>query len=113
MTNTVAALPTLEALSNFVRTTLCEQDRLDPEQTPFFRTPMVRNGRPWGYLFHVDGPRMLKSSAVWAADAETVVFYDTQGLKVQEVQLTDAPVLPDIRAVGAPPRVSKPRRKSA
>ncbi|MFO0936768.1 MAG: hypothetical protein U0798_09675 [Gemmataceae bacterium] len=113
MTNTVAALPTLEALSSFVRKALCDRDLLDPEQTPFFRTPVIRNGRPWGYLFHVEGPRLLKSSALWAAEAETVVFYDTNGQKVQEVQLTDAPVLPDIRAHDAGDVVTKPRRKSA
>ena len=113
MTNTAASLPTLEELSKFVRTTLCDQDRLDPEQTPFFRTPVVRNGRPWGYLFHVEGPRLLKSSALWAAEAATVVFYDTHGQKVQEVVLTDGPVLPDIRVVAVPARVTKSRRKSA
>ena len=113
MTNTVASLPTLDKLSIFVRTTLCEPDRLDPEQTPFYRTPMVRNGRPWGYLFHIEGPRLLKASAVWASDADAVIFYDTHGQKVREVRLTEAPVLPDIRAIGSVPKVPKTRRKSA
>ena len=113
MTCPAAALPTLEALSDFVRTTLCERDRLDPAQTPFFRTPMIRGGRPWGYLFHVEGPRLLKASAVWAAESDAVVFYDSLGQKVLEVRLTDAPTLPDIRAAGASPRVPGPVRKSA
>jgi hypothetical protein len=113
MTRPVAALPTLDALSAFVRTTLCERERLDPGQTPFFRTPVVRGGRPWGYLFHVEGPRLLKASAVWAAESDAVVFYDSLGQKVLDVRLTDAPPLPDIRAAGAPPRVRRPVRKSA
>jgi hypothetical protein len=113
MTYPVAALPTLDALADYVRTTLCERDRLDPAQTPFFRTPVVRGGRPWGYLFHVEGPRLLKSSAVWAAESDAVVFYDSHGQKVKEVRLTDSPPLPDIRAAGAPPRVARTVRKSA
>lgn len=74
---------------------------------------MIRNGRPWGYLFHIEGPRLLKASAVWASDADAVVFYDTNGQKVKEVRLTEAPVLPDIRAHGSVPKPAKPRRKSA
>jgi hypothetical protein len=113
MTYPVAALPTLDALSDYVRVTLCERDRLDPVQTPFFRTPVIRGGRPWGYLFHVEGPRLLKSSAVWAADSDAIVFYDSTGQKVNEVRLTDAPSLPDIRAAGSVRRAPRPVRKSA
>lgn len=113
MTHTVAALPTVDDLAAFVRATLCEHDRLDPDQTPFYRTPVVQSGRPWGYLFHVEGPRLLKSSAIWAAEADAVVFYDTHGQKVRDVRLTEAPALPDIRVTRSSHKISRSRRKSA
>jgi hypothetical protein len=113
MTNTLISLPTLEALSTFIKDVLCEQDALDPLTTPFFRSPMVRNGRPWGYIFHVEGPRLLKSSAIWAAEADIVTFYDSTGIKTSETRLTDAPVLPDIRLADPTVRSSRRKRKSA
>src|SRR5262249_37707159 len=67
-TSPVIAITTLEALSDFVRRTLCEHDRLDPEQTPLFHTVLKRTGKACGILFHVEGPRLLKNSALWAGD---------------------------------------------
>lgn len=115
MTNSVASLHTLEQLTTFVKSALCERDALDPAQTPCFRTPVVRNGRPWGYSFYVEGPRLLKSSAMWAADAGSIVFYDSTGTKVAEVTLAEAPVLPDIRAANNDHagRTARLKRKSA
>jgi hypothetical protein len=116
MSATVVSLPTLEDLAAYVKGVLCERDALDPAQTPFYRTPIVRRGRPWGYSFHVDGPRLLKTSAIWAADAGTVAFFDTTGQKIREVTLAESPVLPDIRAVPMPGervRTTRLKRKSA
>lgn len=112
MIDTVSC-PTLDELASFVRNRLCARDHLDPGQTPLFRTPVVRNGRPWGYLFHVEGPRMLKTSALWAAEAHAIVFYDSVGQKVAEVKLSDAPLLPELRATGCPVPNVTTRRKSA
>jgi hypothetical protein len=112
----VVSLSTLDDLTTYVKGLLCERDALDPAQTPLFRAPIVRRGRPWGYSFHVDGPRLVKPSAIWAAEAGTLAFFDSTGAKVREVLLTEAPTLPDIRAVPVPrARVQKPRlkRKSA
>ena len=94
----VVALPSFEGLSEFVRKTLCEQDALDPAQAAFFRAVVRRGGRPWGVVFHVEGPRLLRTSAVWAADEDRIVFYDSTGQRVREVRLSEAPELPaDVR----------------
>jgi hypothetical protein len=92
MAETVVALPTFDALCRFVRLALCEQDALAVEQTPFVRTPLVAGGnRRWGYVFHVEGPRRLRTSAVWAAAADRIAFYDSTGRRVREVRLSEAP----------------------
>ena len=87
----VVALPTFDALSTYVRTALCGADALDPAQTPFYRTPLKRGDKPWGVLFHVEGPRRLKTSAVWADDR--IAFYDAVGRQTKSVRLSEAPEL--------------------
>jgi hypothetical protein len=63
-----------------------------PAQTAFFRTPVVRGGRVTGFVFHVEGPRLLRTSAVWAADDGRLVFYDSTGQKLRAVSV---PAVPD------------------
>jgi hypothetical protein len=87
MTDAVPGLTTLDELGTFVRRTLCHHDNLDPGQTAFFRTPVVREGRVTGFVFHVEGPRLLRTSAVWAADDGRLVIYDSTGKKVWAFEL--------------------------
>ena len=93
MSEPVVALPTYEELCRYIRQLLCEQDALDYDQTPFFQTPIVRRGKPWGMVFHVEGPRQLKTSAVWAASDDRVVFYNSLGQRSREVRLQESPVM--------------------
>src|SRR5215208_4728220 len=79
MESSVVALPTPESLTRFVRDMLCSHDRLDPVQTPMYQATLKRHGRPCGRLFHVEGPRLLKTSAVWAGDEHRILFYDSTG----------------------------------
>jgi hypothetical protein len=88
----IVALPTFEGLCDFVASTLCSLDALDPAQTPIFRASVVRGGKPWGVLFHADGPRRLRTSAVWAD--ERIVFYDSVGRRVRDVGLSESPDVP-------------------
>ncbi len=92
---TVVALPTLESLHDHVRQTLCEHDRLDPLTTPFFAAEIRRGGRLCGYLFHIEGPRQMKNSALWTEEEQRVFFYDSVGTRFLEIRLSDAPALED------------------
>ena len=91
MGEAVVALPTFEELSAFVHTTLCRQDDLDPAQAPLVRTPLARAGRVCGAVFHVEGPRLLRTSAVWSADDHRVIFYDSTGQRTRAVRLSEGP----------------------
>ena len=88
---TVLALPTFADLSAFVHATLCELDHLHPDQTPLRHAPLTRGGKPCGGVFHVEGPRLLRTSAVWSADDGRVIFYNSTGERVREVKLSDGP----------------------
>jgi hypothetical protein len=93
MESSVVALPNRESLTRFVRDMLCSHDRLDPAQTPMYRATLHRHGRPCGFLFHVQGPRLLKTSAVWAGDEDRILFYDSTGARFGEVRLSEGPEL--------------------
>ncbi len=102
MAEPVVALSTQDELRRFVRTTLCEQDALDVERTPFFETPILRGGQQWGTVFHVEGPRMLKTSAIWSEPDDRIVFYNSTGLRVRVVKLSES-------VEGSPSHLQPPR----
>lgn len=87
----VVALPTLDQLAAFVHDELCRLDHLDPTQSPLRQTPLVRRGKACGLVFHVEGPRLLRTSAVWSADEGRVIVYDSTGKRVREVRLSESP----------------------
>lgn len=87
----VAALPTLDDLRRHVLDILCNHDRLDPTQTPLKESLIKRSGRPCGLFFQVNGPRLMKTFAIWAGEENRLLFYDSTGLRFAECRLSDAP----------------------
>jgi hypothetical protein len=101
------ALPSFDDLHRHVLETLCDHDRLDPGQTPFLQAVVVRFGRPCGLFFHVQGPRQVRSYALWAGDENRVLFYDGVGQRFAETRLSESP---DPTSLGA---VSKQQKAAA
>ena len=91
MSQAVVAFAAVEDLAAFVHRMLCDKDALDPAQTPLFRTPLRSGGRACGLIFHVEGPRLLRTSAVWSADDDRIIFYDSTGTRFREVRLSEGP----------------------
>jgi hypothetical protein len=89
----VVAVSTMDQLAAFVHDELCKLDHLDPAQTPLRQTPLVRRGKTCGMVFHVEGPRLLRTSAVWTADEARVIVYDSTGKRVREVRLSESPAV--------------------
>jgi hypothetical protein len=87
----VAAAATLEDLQRLVHHTLCRHDHLDPEQTPLLRGLIKRSGKPCGLFFQIEGPRLLKTYAVWVGEENRVLFYDSAGMRFAETRLSEAP----------------------
>jgi hypothetical protein len=87
----VVCLPTLDALRLYVRNTLCAHDQLDPAQTPLHQAVIKRSSRPCGLFFQVQGPRLVKTYAVWAGEEDRILFYDSNGQRFAEVRLSKAP----------------------
>ena len=87
----VGSLPTLDDLRQYVRKTLCEHDKLDFEESPFYEGTITRRGQPCGLFLQVQGPRLLKVYALWAADEHRILFYDAMGVRFHEVRVSEAP----------------------
>ncbi len=91
MSQAVVACAAVEELAAYVHQVLCDKDALDPTQAPLFRTPLKKGERICGLVFHVEGPRLLRTSAVWSADDDRVIFYDSTGQRFQETRLSESP----------------------
>ncbi len=89
--NAVAALPTLDDLRRHVHRALCAHDNLDPAQAPLYEGLVLRRGRPCGLFFHVQGPRMLKTYALWAGEEDRILFYDSTGQRFAQTRLSEGP----------------------
>ena len=89
--DSVACLPTLDDLRKHVLHLLCTHDSLDPKQTPLNESLIIRRGKPCGLFFQAQGPRMLKTYAVWAGEEDRILFYDSTGGRFAEARLSEAP----------------------
>jgi hypothetical protein len=87
----VVSLPTLDDLRQYVLATLCAHDQLDPKQTPLFQGVVKRGGRPCGLFFQIQGPRLLKTYALWAGEEDRILFYDCSGARFAQTKLCEAP----------------------
>jgi hypothetical protein len=70
---------------------LCEPDKLDPAQTPLLQAVITRRGLPCGLFFQAQGPRLLKSYAVWAGAENRILFYNCNGERMAETRLCEGP----------------------
>jgi hypothetical protein len=84
-------LASLEAVRDHVLKTLCAHDQLDPNQTPLRQSVILRSGRPCGLFFSLEGPRMVKTYAVWAGEEDRILFYDSNGTRFAVTRLIDGP----------------------
>ena len=91
MATAVFSLPTVADLRNRVLHTLCKRDHLDPDLTPLYQALIMCAGRPCGLFFQVQGPRQMRSYALWAGAEGRILFYDGCGQRFAETKLSDAP----------------------
>src|SRR5262245_13307963 len=89
--DSVVSLPNRSDLRRFVQQVLSDHDRLDASQYPFFESPVTRTGRVCGLLFELQGPRLMRSRAIWAGDEHRILFYDTTGARFAEIHLSEEP----------------------
>lgn len=89
----VYSTTSLVELEKFMAETLCSQERLDIQQTHIKRT-LIRQGlHVIGLSVSVQGPRLMRSQAIWAEQENRILFYDSAGKRFAVVKLAESPVL--------------------
>lgn len=78
---------TIEELHEMVHLRLCECENLLHDQFETVATPIVRGGQPCGRQYILNGPRLVRLTAVWAADRNEVMLYDAVGQRYEKIVL--------------------------
>jgi hypothetical protein len=87
----VERLTTLQQLREHVSKVLAEHDQLDQAQAPLRQSILRRRGRPCGLFFQLQGPRHVRTYAVWAGEENRVLFYDSLGRRFAQTTLSEGP----------------------
>jgi len=89
--NDALALPTWEELRDHVKEMLCIRDRIDDYQSTLVESVIKRSGRACGVYFRLRGPRQMQTHAIWPADEDRLLYYDSRGVRFAEERLTESP----------------------
>lgn len=81
----------LDDLLHFVHHTLCAGENLLPEQFHTLQRPLYTHGELSGMEYALQGLRNVRLSAIWAAEPNSVYFYDAAGERRLKVQLATRP----------------------
>jgi hypothetical protein len=95
MRETVDEIRSLNELRDFIHQTLCEKENLLEDQFQMTEMQLFRRGRECGLQFSLHGPRSVRLGAIWAADHNTIYFYDARGNRYLKVRLRHR-LLPDL-----------------
>lgn len=74
---------------------LCNYERLDIEQVQVRRTVMRQGPQIIGLVVRIQGPRLMRSHAIWAEKEHRILFYNSAGQRFAVVSLAEAPELLD------------------
>lgn len=89
----------------YVSQTLCSRDNLEVGCFAISETPMKRGSQICGIYFCLHGPRLLRLTAIWELETNTILFYGSQGERFLKTQLptanTLAPNCPPAKAIAA------------
>ena len=77
----------LSGLRDFVQQQLCERNELEIGAFQFTEHVLEKRSLPCGICFCLHGPRSVKLMAIWETSRNTIMFYDSNGERVQRVQL--------------------------
>ncbi|MCY2987892.1 MAG: hypothetical protein NTY19_08535 [Planctomycetota bacterium] len=81
----------LSGLREFVQQKLCERNELEVGAFQFTERHLEKRGVPCGICFCLHGPRSVKLMAIWETSRNTIMFYDSNGQRVQRAQLAPGP----------------------
>lgn len=78
-------------LEQFMLQTLCHHERLEAGLVQVRRTLMRQGAEVIGLVIRVQGPRLMRSHAIWAERENRILFYDSAGHRFAVVKLSESP----------------------
>ena len=78
--------------------TLCHHERLDVGQVQVRRTLIRKGAEIIGLVIRVQGPRLMRSQAIWAERENRILFYDSAGHRFVVVKLSESPEIAQVAA---------------
>jgi hypothetical protein len=94
MPDAIEEIRSLSDLRTFIHQTLCDKENLLEDQFQMTEMQLFRRGRDCGLQFSLHGPRSVRLGAIWAADQNTIYFYDARGNRYLKLRLRHR-LLPD------------------
>ena len=93
MTTCVQRIDTLEDLRDYIDHTICQRNELQAGTFRLTQRTLYRGTSPCGVYFCLHGPRAVKFIAIWETDCNSILFYDSNGERIQRTRLATAPAL--------------------
>lgn len=87
MQQTIEQLDDPTAVRDYVNQTLCLRDNLEPGSFEMTELPLKRGAAVCGLYFCLHGPRLLRLTAIWEMESNTILFYGSQGEKFMKTQI--------------------------
>lgn len=89
----VYSTTSIAELESFIVDTLCAHEKLDVQQAQVKRSLMRTGNHPIGLVVRLQGPRLMRSHAIWAERENRILFYDSAGNRFATVKLAETPDL--------------------
>lgn len=78
-------------LKDFVNQQMCEHGNFEFGVFPFSERTIQKKGMACGIMFTLHGPRSVQLTAIWEWETNTVLFYGSNGERLQRISIqTDA-----------------------
>ena len=98
MTGSDCGLQNLEELRAYVYEVLCQRESLERGAFHMSEQILIRSGSACGIHFCLHGPRAVMITAIWETKQNSILFYDSTGLRFQKTRLVAAPRLEAVAA---------------
>lgn len=89
----VAPIQNISELSRYVDKILCLHNDLEVGGYPMTTRHLTRRGAFCGITFCLHGPRAVKLIAIWEADSNSILFFDSSGERTHRKTLSDLPLI--------------------
>lgn len=87
-TETNELLNDTNEIRNYIQETLCSRDNLQPGCFAISERPLMRRGQVCAIHFCLHGPRLLRLTAIWDTQANTILFYGSQGERFLKTRMS-------------------------